>query len=103
MEGQSMAVMHLRPRTVGVGDGAVAEEHTFTEVADDRAIAADYAVAGRLLGRELAKRYADHLADPDNDDTLLDAHITVAAIGKTSARTVFAIVMLGNAIEACRR
>ena len=47
-----------------------------------RAIAADYAVAGRLLGRELAKRYADHLADPDDDDTLLDAHITVAAIGK---------------------
>ncbi|QOC23088.1 hypothetical protein IC757_02700 [Wenzhouxiangella sp. AB-CW3] len=47
-----------------------------------RAIAADYAVAGRLLGRELAKRYADHMADPDDDDTLLDAHITVAAIGK---------------------
>jgi len=69
-------------RTVGVGDGAIAEEQTFTEIADDRAIAADYAVAGRLLGRELAKRYADHLADPDDDDTLLDAHITVAAIGK---------------------
>jgi len=69
-------------RTVGVGDGAVADEQIFTEAADDRAIAADYAVAGRLLGRELAKRYADHLADSEDDDTLLDAHITVAAIGK---------------------
>ncbi|MCC5865362.1 MAG: DEAD/DEAH box helicase family protein [Wenzhouxiangella sp.] len=69
-------------RTVGVGDGAVADEQTFTEAADERAIAADYAVAGRLLGRELAGRYVRHLADPEDDDTLRDAEITVAAIGR---------------------
>lgn len=79
-------------RTVGVGDGAVADEERFTEAADDRAIAADYVVAGRLLGRELAKRYADHLADPDDDDTLLDAHITVAAIGKMETLGTAAVV-----------
>ncbi|MGY6553154.1 MAG: hypothetical protein ACXIUM_01400 [Wenzhouxiangella sp.] len=69
-------------RTVGVGDGAVADEQTFIETADDRAIAADYAIAGRLLGRELAGRYVRHLADPEDNDTLRDAEITVAAIGK---------------------
>ena len=69
-------------RTVGVGDGAVADEESFTEVADDRAIKADYDVAGRLLGRELAGRYVRHLADLDDDETLRDAEITVAAIGK---------------------
>ena len=69
-------------RTVGVGDGAVADEEAFTETADDRAIAADYEMAGRLLGRELAGRYVRHLADPDDVETLRDAEITVAAIGK---------------------
>lgn len=72
-------------RIVGVGDGAVADEVGFTEAADDRAIDAEYKVAARLLTPELAKRYADHISDPADDDTLLESHITVAAIGKMAA------------------
>ncbi len=68
---------------VSVKKKAVSEERgAFMELADDRAIDADYKAAGRLLTPELAKRYAEHLADEDDDDTLLDAHITVAALGK---------------------
>lgn len=70
---------------VSVSNNAVQDEHgVFTELADDRAIDADYKAAGRLLTPELAKRYAEHVADDDDDDddTLLDAHITVAALGK---------------------
>lgn len=68
---------------VSVTQNAVREDRgSFTELADDRAIDADYKAAGRLLTPELAKRYAEHTADDEDDDTLLDAHITVAALGK---------------------
>lgn len=59
---------------------------TFTEVADDRAIAADFAAAGRVLTKELAGAYVRHLvdeADPDDpDEALLDAEVQVAALAK---------------------
>lgn len=68
---------------VGVQDGDVEPVGTFTELADDRAIEADFNTAGRLLTPELARRYADHIAvEDDNDDGLYEAHITVAALGK---------------------
>ncbi|QQD18722.1 DEAD/DEAH box helicase family protein [Spongiibacter nanhainus] len=72
---------------VGVHSGDVEDAGVFHELADDRAIQADYKAAGRLLTPELAKRYADYLADPDDDDSLLDAHITVGALGKIDGVT----------------
>lgn len=59
----------------------ITQAGTFSESADDRAIQADYKTAGRILTPELAKRYADHLADDEDDDSLLEAHIVVAALG----------------------
>ncbi len=67
---------------VSVHGLGVRDDETFTEIADERAIEADFKAAGRLLTPELAKRYADYLADDDDDDSLLDAHITVGALGK---------------------
>jgi type III restriction enzyme len=67
---------------VGVHGDEVIEAGSFAEVADDRAIEADYKAAGRKLTPELAKRYAEHIADDEDDDSLLDAHITVGALGK---------------------
>ncbi|HET7312840.1 MAG TPA: hypothetical protein VFJ08_00640, partial [Salinisphaera sp.] len=67
---------------VGVHGGEVIEAGSFAEVADDRAIEADYKAAGRRLTPELAKRYAERIADDEDDDSLLDAHITVGALGK---------------------
>lgn len=72
-------------RIVGIHGDTKGDDLAFEELADERAIQGDYKAAGRLLSPELAKRYADHLADPRDDDTLIDAHITVAAIGKMQA------------------
>ncbi len=79
-------------RRVNVVDGHVADEEHFSERADELAVDADYRTAGRILGPELAKRYADHLADPDDDDTLYDAHIRVAAIGKMDIQGLAPVV-----------
>lgn len=69
-------------RVVGIQGDQVADDEMFTQAADDRAIQGNYRAASRTLSPELARRYADHISDPDDDDTLIDAHITVAAIGK---------------------
>ncbi|HET7315622.1 DEAD/DEAH box helicase, partial [Salinisphaera sp.] len=50
---------------VGVHGGEVIEAGSFAEVADDRAIEADYKAAGRRLTPELAKRYAERIADDE--------------------------------------
>ncbi|MEQ8428474.1 MAG: DEAD/DEAH box helicase family protein [Gammaproteobacteria bacterium] len=77
---------------VGVKDGDVEPAGTFSELADDRAIQADYSTAGRLLTPELAKRYAEHIAVQDEDDDGLDeAHIKVAALGKMNGVIVEAL------------
>ena len=68
--------------TVALQSGEVTPAQAFSEVADDRAIEADYKSAGRKLTPELARRYADHIADDDDDDSLRDAHVTVGALGK---------------------
>src|SRR5699024_6547685 len=72
---------------VGVYSGEVRESGSFAETADDRAIQADYRAAGRKLTPELAKRYAEYIADDEDDDSLLDAHITVGALGKLEGVT----------------
>lgn len=71
-------------RIVGM-DGKVSEAVLFTEVADERAIDAEYKAAARILTPELAKRYIDHCADPGDDDSLYDARVKVAAFGKMDA------------------
>jgi hypothetical protein len=56
---------------------------TFTEVADERSIDADFRSAGRIFGLDLARKYADHTAVPaDDDDGLLEAHVLVAALAQ---------------------
>ncbi|MDN5940203.1 MAG: hypothetical protein L0H83_16275, partial [Salinisphaera sp.] len=70
---------------LGVHSREVTDSGSFSEVADDRAIDAEYSNAGRRLTAELAKRYADHIADDEDDDSLLDARLTVAGLGKMEA------------------
>lgn len=70
---------------LGVHSREVTDSGSFAEVADDRAIEAEYSNAGRRLSAELAKRYADHIADDEDDDSLLDARLTVAGLGKMEA------------------
>ncbi|TVP74843.1 MAG: type III restriction endonuclease subunit R [Puniceicoccaceae bacterium] len=65
----------------GVGEATVTPAGSFIEVADDRAIQAEFRDASRILTPELAKRYADRMAG-DDDDALLDAHIKVAALAR---------------------
>ncbi|MDV2982474.1 UNVERIFIED_CONTAM: DEAD/DEAH box helicase family protein [Actinomycetes bacterium ARC8] len=56
----------------------------FTELADDRAVEDEYRVAGRLLGKEIASRYAERIADrlDDDDDGFYTAHLTTAALAR---------------------
>lgn len=55
----------------------------FTELADERTVEADYKNAARVLSPDLARTYADHIADGDGDDDgLFDAHLKVAALAK---------------------
>lgn len=64
----------------------------FSEEADRAVIADAYKRAGRVLGADLCRTYAEHLAkiDPDKDDEadiddkLLEAHTIVAAMGLVS-------------------
>jgi len=65
------------------GDGGVQSGGTFSEIADDRSVEADFKVAGRVLSPDIARKYADHIAVADEDDDgLFDAHVKVAAIAK---------------------
>lgn len=70
---------------VGVGDGKQSGQLQFTEIADQRALDADYEIARRLLGTELAKRHTEHHADDEDDETLQEARLRVAAIGKMAS------------------
>ncbi|MEI2711712.1 MAG: DEAD/DEAH box helicase family protein [Nocardioides sp.] len=64
--------------TVG---GDVATGDTFTTLADDRSVAADFRQAQRVFTPDLARKYADHIAvATGDDDGLFDAEITVAAL-----------------------
>jgi hypothetical protein len=53
----------------------------FTELADDRAVDAEFRAAGRVLTRDLAFSFADRIAvETKVDDGLFDAHLKVAAL-----------------------
>ena len=61
--------------------GEALEYLPFVAVADEKSVEADFRVACRTLTTDLARKYADHVADED-DDGLLDAHVRVAALAQ---------------------
>ena len=70
----------LVARIVG---GDVHAQEAFVEAADERSIEADFQAASHVLTADLARKYADHLAEGDEDDDgLFDAHVKVAALAQ---------------------
>jgi type III restriction enzyme len=85
IEAASWGIMEVEGETLlaRVGEKTVNVADTFTEVADDRSVEADFKAAGRVLSPDIARQYAGHIARPDEDDDgLFDAHIKVAALSK---------------------
>lgn len=69
----------VREGTVKTGEG-------FTEIADERAVEAEFKAAARVLSPDIARKYAEHIAAPDEDDDgLFDAHVKVAALAKVES------------------
>jgi type III restriction enzyme len=78
-------ILEVRGETIiaSVLEGKVKAGEGFSEVADDRAVEAEFKVAGRVLSPDIARMYAEHIAVPkDDDDGLFDAHVKVAALAK---------------------
>ena len=70
----------LVARVIG---GEVHDRESFVEAADERSVEADFQAACRVLTADLARAYADHIAEPDEeDDGLFDAHVKVAALAR---------------------
>ena len=80
---QENAIIEVRGESIvaGVSAQEVAPADTFTELADERSVEAEFRDAQRTLTPELARRYADHVAG-DDDDELLEAHIKTAALAR---------------------
>ncbi|MEV4896725.1 hypothetical protein AB0K48_45935 [Nonomuraea sp. NPDC055795] len=75
VQGESI-VAGVNTKRVSVGD-------RFVEIADDRVIEADFRAAGRVFSLDIARKYAEHVAVPvDDDDGLLNAHLRVAALAQ---------------------
>ena len=75
VEGETLVM-----RTVG---GEVRERQSFLEAADELSVDADFKSACRVLTADLARRYADHLANEvEGDDGLFQAHVVVAAVAR---------------------
>ena len=79
----SKGIREVRGETLvaHIADGEPFEYLPFVAVADERSVEADFRAACRTLTTDLARKYADRLADPD-DDGLLDAHVRVAALAQ---------------------
>ncbi|NYD40029.1 DEAD/DEAH box helicase [Nocardioides panaciterrulae] len=85
VEAASDAILEVEGETIvaGVGTNKVAVAGTFTEIADERSVDADFKDAGRVLSPDIARKYADHIAVADGDDDgLFEAHLKVAALAK---------------------
>jgi len=68
---------------VSVRRGIVRALERFNELADERTIDADFKNAQRIISPDLARKYADHIAVPDEDDDgLFDAHLKIAALAQ---------------------
>ena len=66
-----------------VGGQNIREGEAFLEAADERSVEAEFRAACRVLGADLARKYADQVAEEEEDDDgLLDAHVRVAALAQ---------------------
>ena len=76
VEGETLVVRVVTGDEVGNPQG-------FVEAADEQSVEADFKAAGVVLTADLARRYADHIAAPEEDDDGLHAaHVTVAALAQ---------------------
>ncbi|MCY3818866.1 MAG: DEAD/DEAH box helicase family protein [Gammaproteobacteria bacterium] len=63
--------------------GEIRDRDVFIETADALSVEADFRAAARVLTADIARQYADQLAEPDDDDDgLFDAHVKVAALAQ---------------------
>ena len=75
VEGETLVI-----RVVG---GDVRDKDIFTETADAQSVDSDFRAAARVLTADIARQYADRLAEADaDDDGLFDAHVKVAALAQ---------------------
>lgn len=83
VESNADAILEVRGETIiaGVSEGSLKPAETFSELADDRAVEAEFRDACRILTPETARRYADRIAG-DDEDALFDAHVRVAALAR---------------------
>lgn len=78
---EAIADVHVAEGETVAGRSGTIEYTPFQEDADDRVIDDAFKAAGRAFTPDLARTYAEHLADdPDDDDDLRDAHVKVAAL-----------------------
>ena len=70
----------LIARVVG---GEIHDRKDFVEAADEQSVEADFQAASRVVTADLARKYAEHLAEGDEDDDgLFDAHVKVSALAQ---------------------
>ena len=68
--------------------GQIKGREIFVEAADERSVEADFQLARRVMTPDLARAYADHITEPDEDDDgLFDAHVKVAALAQVEQVT----------------
>jgi type III restriction enzyme len=66
-----------------VREGKVNAGDRFSEIADDRAVEAEFKAAGRVLSPDIARKYVEHIAVvAGDDDGLFDAQVKVAALAR---------------------
>lgn len=66
-----------------VPGGEIRDQRVFVEAADEQSVEADFQAASRVLTPHLARKYAEHIAEEDEDDDgLFAAHVTVAALAQ---------------------
>jgi hypothetical protein len=84
VEEASYGILEVEGETLvaSVRAGAVGTPISFSEVADDRSVEADFKAAARVLSPDVARRYADHIAVAADDDGLFDAYVQIAALAK---------------------
>ncbi|WP_433354777.1 DEAD/DEAH box helicase [Micromonospora saelicesensis] len=85
IEDAAASILEVEGETIvaGVNTKSVKVVGGFSEIADDRAVEADFKAAARVLSPDIARKYADHVAVADDDDDgLFDAHLKVAALAR---------------------
>lgn len=86
IEAVSDGILEVEGETIvaSVGGSGVDAVEEFREVADDRVVDAEFKNAQRVFAADVARQYADHIAQSDGeDDGLFDAQLKVAAMAGT--------------------